>query len=152
MAAVAAVLSGYPQYIVDYISDPRTGISGTNKWLPSVAEVRDACEAKMNEVGQNEARKARIEQQLRQREEWEREVPERFRAKGKAWLERKDPVAQELTGQKPVKVYSDEEKRALLDDAVKVGREISGMMLSPEALMAISDRDELQELEGREEK
>lgn len=42
-AAVAAVLIGFPRDVVQYVTDPRTGIPGTEQWLPSVAEVKQAC-------------------------------------------------------------------------------------------------------------
>lgn len=41
-AAVAAVLSRFPQHVVEYVTDPRTGLAGTCEWLPSVAEVKKA--------------------------------------------------------------------------------------------------------------
>lgn len=44
-AAVSAVLAdGYSQEVVDYITDPRTGLPSTLKFLPSVAEVREGCD------------------------------------------------------------------------------------------------------------
>lgn len=43
-AATAAVLSDYTQDIVDFVTDPRTGLPVTSKWLPSVFEVKAACE------------------------------------------------------------------------------------------------------------
>lgn len=44
-SAVAAVLGdGYSREVVDYVTDPRTGLPSTQKFLPSVAEVREACE------------------------------------------------------------------------------------------------------------
>jgi len=43
-AAVAAILSEYPSKVVDLVTDPRTGIPGRSKWLPAVAEIREACE------------------------------------------------------------------------------------------------------------
>lgn len=44
-AAVSAILSdGYSREVVDYVTDPRTGIPGKQKFLPAVAEVREACE------------------------------------------------------------------------------------------------------------
>lgn len=42
-AATSAVLSEYSQEVIDYITDPRTGLPSTSKWLPSVYEVRQAC-------------------------------------------------------------------------------------------------------------
>jgi hypothetical protein len=42
-AAVTAVLTRYPQHVVEYVTDPRTGIPSDAQWLPSVAEVKQAC-------------------------------------------------------------------------------------------------------------
>lgn len=42
-AATAAVLAEYPQEVVDYVTDPRTGLPSNSQWLPSVYEVRKAC-------------------------------------------------------------------------------------------------------------
>jgi hypothetical protein len=44
-AALAAILSEYPKKVVDYVTDPRTGLASTLKWIPEPAEVREACEA-----------------------------------------------------------------------------------------------------------
>ncbi len=43
-AATAAVLSEYSREVVDYVTDPRTGLPSRLKWLPSVFEVREACD------------------------------------------------------------------------------------------------------------
>ena len=43
-AALMAVLSEYPIDVVEHVTDPRTGLPRTLKWLPSVAEVVEACE------------------------------------------------------------------------------------------------------------
>lgn len=42
--AVAAVLSEYPPDIVQRVTDPRSGLPSRLNWLPTVKEVRDACE------------------------------------------------------------------------------------------------------------
>jgi hypothetical protein len=44
-AAIASVLGEYVQTVVDVVTDPRTGIPSKIGFLPSVKEVRDACEA-----------------------------------------------------------------------------------------------------------
>ena len=44
VAAVIAVLSDYPPDIVAAVTDPRTGIPSRIKWLPTIAEIKDACE------------------------------------------------------------------------------------------------------------
>jgi hypothetical protein len=45
--ALAAVLADYPREVIAYVTDPRTGIARRLKWLPSIAEVIEACEAQM---------------------------------------------------------------------------------------------------------
>ena len=42
-ASVASILAEWSPAVVDYVTDPRTGIASDLKWLPSVAEVRNAC-------------------------------------------------------------------------------------------------------------
>jgi hypothetical protein len=42
-AAVASIFEGWSRAVVEYVTDPRTGIASELKWLPSVAEVRSAC-------------------------------------------------------------------------------------------------------------
>lgn len=44
--AVAATLAEYGPEVVEYVTDPRTGLPAKLKWLPSVAEVREACESR----------------------------------------------------------------------------------------------------------
>lgn len=43
VAGITATLADFPQVVVDYVTDPRTGLPGSLKWLPSIAEVREAC-------------------------------------------------------------------------------------------------------------
>lgn len=43
--AVIAVLSDYPLDVIRAVVDPRTGIPSKSKWLPTVAEIKEACEA-----------------------------------------------------------------------------------------------------------
>lgn len=44
-AAVAAILGdGYSAEVVNYVTDPRTGIPSNIKFLPTIAEVREACD------------------------------------------------------------------------------------------------------------
>jgi hypothetical protein len=46
-AAVASVLTCYPLPVAYRVTDPRSGLPGRSQWLPTVAEVRAACEAEM---------------------------------------------------------------------------------------------------------
>jgi hypothetical protein len=45
--SVVAVLMQYPESVVTRVTDPRGGLPGTSTFLPSVAEVRAACEVEM---------------------------------------------------------------------------------------------------------
>ena len=56
--AIIAVLSDYPLDVVAACVDPRTGLPAQSKWLPTVAEIKDFCEARM--------RPRRMEMQARQ--------------------------------------------------------------------------------------
>jgi hypothetical protein len=42
-AAVAATLAEFPRPVVDYVTDPRTGMPSSSRFLPNIAEVREAC-------------------------------------------------------------------------------------------------------------
>jgi hypothetical protein len=44
VAAVVAVLSDYPLDIVTAVTNPSTGIPAKLKWLPTIAEIKTACE------------------------------------------------------------------------------------------------------------
>lgn len=43
-AAIAATLADFAPEVVQYATDPRTGIASKVKFLPTVAEVREFCE------------------------------------------------------------------------------------------------------------
>ena len=47
LGALAAILAAYPEAIVARVADPRVGIAGRSQWLPTIAEVRHACEVEM---------------------------------------------------------------------------------------------------------
>lgn len=47
VAGVAAVLSDYPAEVVQAVVDPRNGLPSRTQWLPTIAEVKTACEAAM---------------------------------------------------------------------------------------------------------
>jgi hypothetical protein len=51
---IAAVLTCYPVEIMKEVSDPRWGIATKIKWLPTLYDVKDACEAAMQPVYRRE--------------------------------------------------------------------------------------------------
>lgn len=70
--AVAAVLAEYSPAIVQRVTDPRTGLAGRSKFLPTVSEVREACEAEAAVVERAAKRERAVQEQLARRAEDER--------------------------------------------------------------------------------
>ena len=67
-AALTSVLCCYSEEIVRHVTDPRTGIASRDKWLPSIAEVRAACD--------NQARLVDDRRRFEAREEARRNPPD----------------------------------------------------------------------------
>lgn len=44
MASLGAVLEEFPDEVIIYVTDPRTGIQRRSKWPPTISEVLEACE------------------------------------------------------------------------------------------------------------
>jgi hypothetical protein len=42
--AVVAVLADYPDDVIERVIDPRTGLPSRLNWLPTIAEIKSACE------------------------------------------------------------------------------------------------------------
>jgi hypothetical protein len=47
VTAAAALLAGYPDAVAAKVCDPIRGLPSTNKFLPAIAEIREACEREM---------------------------------------------------------------------------------------------------------
>lgn len=71
VAAITATLARYPQDVILDVTHPVDGLPGTNDFIPTVAEVRRACEAKMKPRREQWAREAADAQRKREREEFE---------------------------------------------------------------------------------
>lgn len=66
------ILCSYPEAVVLSVTDPRTGVPGESKWLPTIADVRHACEEQMRPIREEADRRRRrfeTEQILRQQDE-----------------------------------------------------------------------------------
>lgn len=72
-AAAIAVFSEYDLGVVDYITDPRTGLPSRLNWLPTIKEIRDACDAKAQVDRASDMRDMRTRQQLAERDAFEAE-------------------------------------------------------------------------------
>lgn len=69
VAAVSAVLAEYPEDTIRHVTDPRGGIPSKVGWLPSVKEVRDACEAHYGPTRRAMEREAAERRQLAERKQ-----------------------------------------------------------------------------------
>ena len=61
IAGATAMLSRYPEAVVIAVCDPIRGLPSTNKFLPAISEIREACEKEMiwhDAVVRREARRA----------------------------------------------------------------------------------------------
>lgn len=67
MAAIAAVLARYEEGTITAVTHPVAGIPGEIKWLPSVLEVREACERAELPKRNQRAREKRIADQMETR-------------------------------------------------------------------------------------
>lgn len=68
------MLSAYPEDIAIEVTDPRAGIASRSKFLPTLSEVRDACEKAMQpryDAAAREAERKRLEAQLEERRQWQ---------------------------------------------------------------------------------
>lgn len=79
--SIAIVLSAYPQDVVRRVTDPLTGIQSRTQWLPTVNEVREACEREMLPIRNRLASEARIAEQFRERDRMAALASERERVK-----------------------------------------------------------------------
>src|SRR5690349_15537233 len=44
VTAIAATLARYPDQVIYEVTDPRTGIPSKISWMPTIKDVREACE------------------------------------------------------------------------------------------------------------
>lgn len=65
--AVIAVLSDYPLEIIRAVVDPRKGLPSRCKWLPTVAEIKEACEAEHAPIVRRVEQQHQVRRQLEDR-------------------------------------------------------------------------------------
>ena len=85
-AAIAAVLTRFPPEVVAHVTDPRSGLPSRSNFLPTVHEVRLACEERDADLNRSNRRAALERQQLAEREQYEQQ---RANAPTRAELEAK---------------------------------------------------------------
>lgn len=52
MASLGLVLSQYPDDVIDFITDPRTGVQRNQKFPPTISEIVSACDARLGDLAQ----------------------------------------------------------------------------------------------------
>lgn len=72
VAAITAILARYPEEIITVVTHPATGLPSKKGWLPTVKEVRDACEEEFESTREENARLKRIKEQFEMRERMDR--------------------------------------------------------------------------------
>lgn len=77
-AACGAVLSDYPLQVVLRVTDPRTGLPSVSQWLPTVKEIRDACEVIVQAEARREKRDRDLKVQMADRVRFEAEQAAKF--------------------------------------------------------------------------
>jgi hypothetical protein len=50
MASLGLVLEQYPNEVVVYVTDPRTGVQRGCKWPPTIAEITEACDRRVGDL------------------------------------------------------------------------------------------------------
>jgi hypothetical protein len=89
VTAIAATLARYPDQVIYDVTDPRTGIPSKISWMPTIKDVREACDRAYAPIQQQVERERRIAEQLAAREAEEnkpRPTLEQLQAKyGKDW-------------------------------------------------------------------
>lgn len=69
--AVEATLAQYPEHIIRQVADPRTGLPASAKFLPTVSEIRAACETLEGQEARAIERQQNIRDQIARRREQE---------------------------------------------------------------------------------
>lgn len=135
--AMAEILMSYPKAVATACADPVHGVVRNLKFMPVPADVIAWCENEVRPLYERADRDVRVKRQREEVDAWvAMKVPESLKAMGKAWLDRTDPRAREVSGEMP-KVVTPEQREAYLASAKQAGRELRGMSLRPETLATL---------------
>jgi len=50
ISAICAVLANYPEQVVRRLTHPLDGLPGKSQWLPTIAEIKSACDAEVEPI------------------------------------------------------------------------------------------------------
>jgi hypothetical protein len=54
LASLGMVLEQYPDEVIEYVTDPRTGVQRRSDWPPTICKIVEACDARVSELRSNE--------------------------------------------------------------------------------------------------
>lgn len=54
LTSLGLVLEQYPNEVIVYITDPRSGVQRHLKWPPTISEIVEACDARVSEIKRSE--------------------------------------------------------------------------------------------------
>lgn len=138
IGALAQVFMQYPRQVVLRCIDVRVGLARDVKFL-SISDVVAWLERGERPLHESAERETRVKRQREDTEAWRNlTVPESLKAKGRAWLDRSDPTAMQVSGQTQA-AYTEEQKATLIEDARKAGKELCGMKLRPETVARLAE-------------
>lgn len=99
LGTMAKLIMDYPRQVAMRCADPLRGVARDTKFLPTVADVVAWCERATEPLRRDVDREHRVDKQIKARELWQKEcVSDGLKEKGRAWLDRSDPVAAHLCG------------------------------------------------------
>ena len=87
VTAICAVLTYYPEPVVRKVTHPLHGIPGKLKWLPSIAEVKAACDAEVEPIRVQQAAEERIRRTNAMLRENSAELPENRERAVRRWFD-----------------------------------------------------------------
>lgn len=145
IGAIAELLMHYPRQAAMKCADPIAGVARETKFLPTPADVIGFCEREQHPLHEEASREDRREEQLRLRDEWrDGAASPRLKEMGKAWLDRTDPIAAQMTRTDPETQRLRDENSARLvaqqrefvrrvwDDAGSQAPTIGGVPITPQ--------------------
>lgn len=143
---ISQVVTIFTQYELDLVRKAvaPSGIPfDIRPYMPTVGEIEAWLQKRADKAAAAKEHQLMIENQLSETDAWLKLNPsDSLKAKAKEWLDRTAPQAEEM-GLKP-KVLTEAQKKAALESAAKVGKEISGMKLLPETIEVLRQKESAQ--------
>lgn len=87
ISAICAVLASYPETVVRKITHPLDGLPGRSQWLPTIAEIKAACDAEVAPVYAKASAEDRIRSTNRYLKESAAEPIENRQRAAKRWFD-----------------------------------------------------------------